>query len=98
MKVRWSVEADQDRDEIVGYIWTDNPSAARRMDALFDAAVERLAGFPWLGREGAIPGTREFIPHPSYRLVYEVKDNEIVVHALVHTARWWPPEPDQDET
>lgn len=65
------------------------------MDALFDAAAERLASFPWMGREGAIPGPRECIPHPNYRLVYEVTDSEVVVHALIHTARQWPPVDDE---
>ncbi|MDW6026492.1 type II toxin-antitoxin system RelE/ParE family toxin [Mesorhizobium sp. BAC0120] len=97
MRVRWSEEADRDRTEIVGYIWADNPLAAQRMDALFDVAANRLADFPRLGREGAIPGTREFIPHPSYRLVYEIGDGEIIIHALVHTARQWPPVEGKDD-
>jgi toxin ParE1/3/4 len=93
LKVRWSEEADRDRDEIIGYIWADNPLAARRMD---DAAANRLAVFPRLGREGAIPGTRELIPHPIYRLVYEITDSEIIIHALIHAARQWPPVQDED--
>jgi toxin ParE1/3/4 len=97
LRVRWSEEADRDREEIVAYIWADNPPAARRMNALFGAAANRLADFPRLGREGAIPGTREFIPHPSYRLVYEIMDGEIVIQALVHTARQWPPVDDDGE-
>jgi addiction module RelE/StbE family toxin len=97
LRVRWSEEADRDRTEIVRYIWADNPNAAERMDVLFDAAANRLADFPRLGREGAIPGTREFIPHPSYRLVYEIADSEVIIHALVHTARQWPPVQGEDD-
>ena len=97
MKVRWSEEAGRDRTEIVDYIWADNPLAAGRMDALFDAAANRLANFPRLGREGMIPGTRELIPHPSYRLVYEITDSEIIIHALLHTARQWPPVDDKGD-
>ena len=90
MKLRWSEEARRDRVEIVDYIWTDNPPAASRMNEVFEAAANRLVEFPHHGRAGAIPGTREFIPHPSYRLVYEITSGEIVIHALVHTARRWP--------
>jgi toxin ParE1/3/4 len=97
LKVRWSEEAKHDRAEIVAYIGADNPPAARRMDTLFEAAANRLVDFPFLGREGAIPGTRELIPHPSYRLVYEVTDSEIIIHALVHSARHWPPVDDEGE-
>ncbi len=91
MRVRWSDEADQDRNGIVGYIWLDSPSAARRMDALFDDATSRLSKFPKLGKNGAVAGTRELLPHPSYRLIYQIRDEEIVILALVHTAREWPP-------
>ena len=44
-----------------------------------------------MGRGGKIAGTREVIPHPSYRLVYEVNDQAVWILALVHTARLWPP-------
>jgi len=44
-----------------------------RMDEIFSAAVGRLAEHPLLGRAGQIPGTRELIPHESYRVVYEVR-------------------------
>ena len=42
-----------------------------------------------------IPGTREWIPHASYRLVYEVDEDHgaVWILALVHTARQWPPVP-----
>lgn len=61
------------------------------MDALFGVASRRLADFPQLGRIGVIPGTRELIPHESYRLVYEIEGDTVWVLALVHTARQWPP-------
>jgi addiction module RelE/StbE family toxin len=97
LKVRWSDDADRDREEIVEYIWQDNPLAAERMDALFQAAATRLGRFPKLGREGTAPGTRELIPHPSYRLVYQLQGDDVVVLALVHTSRQWPPEPDKGD-
>jgi len=97
LKVRWSEEAGRDRVEIVADIWADNPPAATRMNAVFEAAARRLADFPHLGRSGAIAGTREFISHPSHRLVYEITNSEIGIHALVHTARQWPPVDDEDQ-
>ena len=89
MRVRWSEDADRDRAEIIEGIWLDNPLAAERMDALFETAAARLERFPQMGRPGAFSGTRELIPHSSYRL--EIRDEEIIIHALVHTARQWPP-------
>ena len=44
-----------------------------------------------MGRSGVIAGTRELIPHESYRLVYQIDGDIVWVLALVHTARQWPP-------
>ena len=91
MRVRWSEQADRDRSDIVEYIWLDNPAAAVRVNGLLDAAADRLSDFPHLGRQGDIPGTRELIPHPSYRIVYDIDGEDITILAVVHTARQWPP-------
>ncbi|MRD48825.1 type II toxin-antitoxin system RelE/ParE family toxin [Caenimonas koreensis] len=91
MKVIWTAEAEVDREEIWLYVAADNPSAAVRLDLLFSDAAERLAAHPRLGKPGKIAGTRELIPHESYRLIYEVGDDGVWILALVHTARLWPP-------
>jgi len=81
----------QDREEAIDFIAADDPGAAFRLDLLFSEAASRLGTFPRLGRPGVIPGTREFIPHPSYRIVYEIGDDEISILAIIHTRRQWPP-------
>lgn len=91
MKVRWTPEAEQDRSDVWDCIAGDNPLAAVRMDELFSDAAAKLADFPHIGRTGKIPGTRELIPHESYRLVYEVEGETLWILAVVHTARQWPP-------
>ncbi len=91
MKIVWTPEAELDREEIFDYIAADNPRAAVRMDELFDEAVARLRHFPLLGGAGTVTGTRELIPHPSYRVVYQVEGEVVWVLAVVHTARQWPP-------
>ena len=90
MRVFWASAAEQDRADIFDYISRDNPLAAVRMDELFSDAARRLATHPLLGKSGQIPGTRELIPHESYRLVYEVQGDAVWILALVHTARLWP--------
>lgn len=90
MKVFWSAAAEQDRADIVDAIGLDNPLAAIRMDDLFAAAASRLVQHPMLGHSGIVPGTRELIPHESYRLVYEADGHTVWILALVHTARAWP--------
>ena len=91
MKVRWSPEAEQDRWEITDYIAADNPAAAEKISRLFDRALDRIGRFPLSAREGLVPNSRELIPHPSYRIVYEIRGDTIWVAALFHTARQWPP-------
>ena len=84
-------QAQQDRADIWDYIAADNPRAALRMDLLFSDAAARLAAYPKMAKAGRIAGTRELIPHESYRLVYEIDGTTVWVLALVHTARQWPP-------
>ena len=90
MRVFWSSAAEQDRAEIGDFIAQDKPLAAIRMDELFAQAAARLADHPHLGKAGQIAGTRELIPHESYRMVYEIQGDTVWILALVHTARTWP--------
>lgn len=90
MIVIWTPDAEQDRTDIWDYIAADNPSAAARMDEIFSDAAARLSKYPKLGKTGKISGTRELIPHESYRLVYDLDGNKLWILALVHTARLWP--------
>jgi addiction module RelE/StbE family toxin len=91
VRVVWTLNAQQDREEIWDYIAADNPLAAVRMDELFSNAAARLAQHPMLGRQGKIAGTRELIPHESYCLVYEIEGETAWILTLIHTARQWPP-------
>ncbi len=91
MKVIWTPEAEQNRDDIWLHIAADNLRAAARLDELFSDAATRLADHSKLGRPGKIPGTRELIPHENYRMVYEIDGETVWVLTLIHTARQWPP-------
>ena len=92
MKVFWAESAEQDRVDIFEFIARDSPKAAEQMDRLFAAAAEGLEEHPRMGRPGQVPGTRELIPHESYRMVYEIQRDAVWVLALVHTARMWSPQ------
>jgi plasmid stabilization system protein ParE len=76
VRVIWTPEAQQDRADVWDHIVADNP---------------RAADHPNLGQLGKIQGTRELIPHDSYRLVYEISGETVWMLALVHTSRQWPP-------
>jgi len=91
MNVHWTPAALRDRADIFDRIASDNPRAAVRMDQLFSDAAANLSSLPDRGRPGRVGGTRELIPHESYRLVYEIEAETVWILALVHTARQWPP-------
>jgi toxin ParE1/3/4 len=90
MMVVWTPEAFQDRLDIWEYIAQDNQVAAAKMDELFSSSASLLADHPKLGKSGKTQGTRELVPHESYRLVYEVNGDTVWILALVHTSRQWP--------
>lgn len=91
MKLAWTAPAIADRIEIYDYIEAENPSAAVKMDGRFVEAAERLRRHPEMGRPGRIPGTRELIAHRHYLLVYQLAGDTVLILAIVHTARQWPP-------
>ncbi len=91
MRIRWTPEARQDRINIWDYIAQDDPAVAVRLDELFSTSVNRLSTHPNLGHVGMIEGTRELIPHQSYRIVYEIYQDTVWILTVVHTARQWPP-------
>jgi len=91
LKVRWTATATQNRKDIRHYIAAENPKAAADMDRLFVRSAAKLATLPRRGRPGALPGTRELMPHKNYRLVYEIDGDTVWMIALIHTARRWPP-------
>jgi plasmid stabilization system protein ParE len=57
---------------------------------LFAKKASWLASHPHLGRLGRAPGTREWVVHPNYILVYEVAAGAIRILRVLHAARQWP--------
>lgn len=92
MKAIWTRNAKKDRAAIWDYLEARDANAAVLIDRKFSQAAARLADFPMLGHPGAIAGTRELIPHRSYRLVYTIVGDTVWILVLIH-ARQWPPVP-----
>ncbi|KAA0983999.1 type II toxin-antitoxin system RelE/ParE family toxin [Pseudomonas sp. ANT_J12] len=90
MRIIWTPAAAQDRADIWDYLHDANPKAALAMDTRFTDSISRLSQFPESGPAGIVAGTRELIPHQSYRIVYELGQDAIWILALVHTSRQWP--------
>jgi plasmid stabilization system protein ParE len=91
VKVRWSDKAEQDRLTVWHDIAAENPQAAARIDQRFADAAASLTDLAQRGRIGRVAGTRELLPHETYRLVYQIDGDIVWILALIHTARMWPP-------
>jgi plasmid stabilization system protein ParE len=61
VKVIITPEAEQDMANAVAFLLERTSDAANRLVNLFEAAEERLADFPALGRVGRVAGTREMV-------------------------------------
>ena len=90
MKLIWSANARNERDDIFEYISSDDPVAALTMDDLFVERGQNLVEFPHIGRPGMLPDTRELTVHPNYRLVYELVGDDVHILNVVHARRDWP--------
>lgn len=96
MRVRWSSDAEDDRDDIREYIARTNPRAAIRVDEAIGEAVFRLIDFPYSGKPGLLADTREVFAYKYYRIVYAIRDDAVWIVAVLHTSRQWPPADDDE--
>ena len=92
MSLVWTYEAISDRRAIYDYLETENPLAALSMDDLFSEQAQLLLEHPGLGRPGRVPGTREWVSHQNYLLIYDLRGNVVRILRVLHAARKWPPD------
>ena len=93
MTIRWTQPANDDFLGIVEWIAAHNPTAAAPVGRRILAAVEQLAEFPFRGKPGRSPDTRELvISGLPYLVVYGIEaDNphSVVIMRLLHGAMLW---------
>jgi len=91
MKIQWSPTAIADMESIRAYIASDSSRAANGVSKRIKEAILRLQDFPFSGRTGRVPETRELVvPGTAYIAAYIVKDDEIQIAAVLHGQRDWP--------
>lgn len=84
--LRWTNRALGRLDEIAGYIARDNPARAKTFVTELRGKVNILKSHP-LGKAGRVFGTKELVLHKNYLAVYRVKDDEVQILTILHTAR-----------
>jgi toxin ParE1/3/4 len=88
-RVVWSRRASQDLATIADYIATDSPTYAGAVVKKVVSQTRILSKFPRSGRK--VPefdneDIRELLVY-SYRVIYRIQDNEIVIAAVIHGKR-----------
>jgi toxin ParE1/3/4 len=84
--IRWTNRALGRLDEIAVYIAKDNPTRATTFVTELRKKVDILKSHQ-LGKAGRVFGTKELVLHPNYLAVYRVKDDEVQIITILHTAQ-----------
>ncbi len=87
--VRWSPEALEDIESIAEYIARDSAFYAKAVVAKLLGAARSLPEAPRIGRmvpELDNPNIRERLIY-SYRMVYRISDDELLIIAVMHGKR-----------
>ncbi len=91
MKVRYTVPAQADLDEIYNYVSAENPYAAERIKQQIRHDVDVLGELPFVARESGYPGVRiRKVRHYPYLIFYSVIGDEVRILHVRHGARRWP--------
>ncbi|AYO53351.1 type II toxin-antitoxin system RelE/ParE family toxin [Acinetobacter sp. WCHAc060033] len=90
LTVNWKINAVHDLEEIIDYIFIQNPEAAINLEDEILNTAESLADMPYSGRIGRVSGTRERIVHPNYMIIYQVLFDSIEILNIVHTKKHYP--------
>jgi len=88
MRLRWTTPAANDLYKIVQHIEHDNPAAALDVAQTLYDGCGSLRKFPYRGRKGRIPGSRELIfPGLPYIVVYQIQDEFVELLRIYHGAQ-----------
>lgn len=84
--IRWTNRALGRLDEIADYIAQDSPERAKTFVTELHDKINVLKSHP-LGTAGRVFGTKELVLHKHYIAVYRIKNDEVQILTLLHTAQ-----------
>ncbi len=91
MRVRWTLAAADDLQDIANYLFEKTPENAARLIREIYGAPSSLKSFPNRGRVGKKPGTRELVmPSLPYVIVYQVRGETVNIVRILHGSQQWP--------
>jgi toxin ParE1/3/4 len=86
LKLRWSKRALARLDSIAAYIAQDNPVRAETFTKELRKKVDILK-HQQLGTVWQVFGTKQYVLHPNYIAIYRVKNREVQIITILHSAR-----------
>jgi toxin ParE1/3/4 len=92
MRIRWTEPAARDLTGVCDYAQEHHgPEAARKLALRIYEAVGSLPQFPYLGRLGRKPGTRELVLSGSpFLVVYRLRKDVVEIARILHGAQKGP--------
>jgi addiction module RelE/StbE family toxin len=86
MELKWTRGALQNLDSIASYIALDNPIRAQCFVRELKEKVESLQDFQ-IGRAGRVFGTKEYVLHKNYIVIYRVQNDQLQILRIQHAAQ-----------
>ena len=86
LNLRWTNRALARLDAIAAYIAQDNPVRAERFVKELRTKVSILKSHQ-LGTAWLVFGTKQYVLHPNYIAIYRVKNNELQILTILHSAQ-----------
>jgi toxin ParE1/3/4 len=88
VRIRYTRPALADLDATLHYIAAHSPQGAKRVQSRIQAFIGLLAAHPLIGTRTDDSSIRRLPTSPyPYLIFYEVAEDEIIIHAIRHTAR-----------
>lgn len=88
MKLRYTLRAAAELDEILSFIDERSPQGALRIKARIQAMTGLLLEHPQAGHLTSKSGIRRIVVYPyPYLIFYRATETEVVIHGMRHGAR-----------
>lgn len=88
MKLRYTLRAAAELDEVLSYIEERSPRGARRVQTRIQLIINLLLRHPHAGQLTSKGRLRRMVAFPyPYLIFYQATEDEIVIHGVRHSAR-----------
>ena len=88
MKLRYTLRAAAELDEVLIYIASQSPQGARNVQTRIQTIINLLLEHPGAGQLTSKGRLRRMVASPyPYLIFYQMTGDEIVIHGVRHSAR-----------